>query len=233
MPKQDPTPPEDPFADDPDMQNKIREQQESNQRSRAYQIWSYSDTGHELTIEEQLFIRSYCIDRNGVAALRRIGYVDESVATLKRRAERILANPEVQGAFEALAKRVMDALEITAERVNEQIASIAFFDPGQVMEFDHNGVKMMHSKYWTPAQRANVTSIKMGKDGVEIKLADRQRALDFLGKQLNLVNDENEMAKAAAAAAASAATDRILEVVGRMRDARLPPPEQGATPSVQ
>ncbi len=204
-------------SDDNDLNDQPPFDIEGDRRSRAYQIWSYSDTGHDLTIEEQLFVRSYVIDRNEVAAMRRIGYVEESSATLKNRAARMLANVEVQGAIETHCKRIMDALEITAEHVNKQVAEIAFFDPGKVMEFDHHGVKMMHSKYWTPGQRANVAGIKMGKDGVEIKLADRQKALDFLGKQLNLVNDEKDMAAAAAKAAAEAAMDRILEITDRKR----------------
>jgi phage terminase small subunit len=203
--------------------------------ARAYQIWSYSETGHELTVEEQLFVRSYIIDRNPVASLRRIGYVEESSATLKRRAERMLANTEVQDAIAVQAKRIMEALEITAERVNEQVAGIAFFDPGEVMEFDHNGVKMISSRYWSPKQRANVVSIKQGKDGVEVKLADRQKALDFLGKQLNLVDDDKEMARAAAEAAAEAATGKLLEVVTRMKEGvpkKLPKGPEDA-PTVQ
>jgi len=207
---------------------------ENDRRGRAYQIWSYSDTGHELTVEEQMFVRSYVIDRNPVAALRRIGYSEESAATLRNRAERMLANPEVQGSIEAHCKRIMDALDITAEKVNQRVAAIAFFDPGEVMEFDHLGVRMMHSRYWTPEQRANVAGVKMGKEGIEVKLADRQKALDFLGKQLNLVNDEKEMARAAAEAASRAAIDRIMEVTGRMQGELSPPKEEGeAKPSLQ
>lgn len=189
------------------------------QRSRAFQIHSYSDTGHDLTVEEQLFCRSYIIDRNDVAAMRRLGYGEElSNQTLKGRAERMLRNPEVQSCIEVLAKRMMDNLQITAERVNEMAAAIAFFDIGEVAEFDHMGVQFVHSKFWTKNQRMAVASVKAGKDGVEIKMHDRQKAIDFLGKQLNLVNDEKEMARMIAEGAAAAAMDKILEVTDKMRE---------------
>lgn len=204
----------------------LAEHQRQAQNSRAYQIWSYSETGHELSVEEQMFVRSYIIDRNEVAAMRRIGYIEESAPTLKRRAQRMLASPEVQDAIKVHCKRMCDALEIDAQKVMEKVAEIAFFDPGEVMEFDHNGIKMMHSKYWTPGQRANVTGIKLTKEGVDIKLADRQKALDFLGKQLNLIDDPNST-KEAAAAAAEAAMGKIFDVVGRLNP-RLAKPEEGA-----
>lgn len=196
------------------------------QRARAFQIHSYSDTGHELTVEEQLFCRSYIIDRNGVAALRRIGYAEESSHTLKSRSEKMLRNPEVQDCVEVLAKRMMDNLQITAERVNEEVAAIAFFDITEVMEFDHNGVQVMHSKFWNRQQRAAIAGVKMTKDGVELKVHDKQKALDFLGKQMNLVGDERDVARAAAEGAARAAMDKILEVTGRMRPPAIEGPDE-------
>lgn len=219
------------MSEELDLNDPVEYDEKEVHRGRAYQIWSYSETGHDLTVEEQLFVRSYVIDRNPVASLRRIGY-EEPAPTLKRRADRMLANPEVQDAIAVHAKRMMDALEITAEKVNQRVAAIAFFDPGEVMEFDHNGVKMIHSKFWTPEQRANVSSVKMGKEGIEVKLADRQKALDFLGKQLNLVDDEKELARAAAEAAAGAAMTRILEVTSNMRRGLDAPKEEGG-PTVQ
>lgn len=196
------------------------------QRARAFQIHSYSDTGHGLTVEEQLFCRSYIVDRNVVAAFRRIGYAEESGFTLKSRGDRMLRNPEVQGCIEVLAKRMMDNLQITAERVNEEVAAIAFFDITEVMEFDHTGVQVMHSKFWNRQQRAAIAGVKMTKDGVELKVHDKQKALDFLGKQMNLVGDERDIARAAAEGAARAAMDKILEVTGRMRPPVLEGPDE-------
>lgn len=187
-------------------------------RSRAQEIWSYSDTGHELTVEEQLFCRSYIIDRNPVAAMRRIGYSEEMPnSACKHRAARFLANPEVQGCIEVLATKMMDALQIKAEDVNRAMASIAFFDPRQVMQFDNGGVQLMHSKFWSREQAMNIKSVKMTKEGIQIDFNDRQRALEFLGKQLGGYNEETEMARAAAEGAARGAVDKILEITERMR----------------
>lgn len=189
-----------------------------HQRSRAFQIWSYSDTGHDLTVEEQLFCRSYIVDRNEVAAMRRLGYGDElSNASCRRRAQIMLNNPEVQGCIEVLAKRMMENLQIEAENVNRTMAAIAFGDPRDIMEWDANGVQLLHSKFWTREQALALKSVKMGKEGIQIEFADRQRALEFLGKQLGVSNDESEIARAAAEGAARGAMDKILEITERMR----------------
>lgn len=205
----------------------VEDYQREVQRGRAYQIWSYSDTGHDLTVEEQLFCRSYIVDRNSVAAMRRLGYAENmSVASLKYRADRMLANPEVQDCIAVLAKRMMDNLQIEADNVNRHMASIAFADLSSVIEFDHNGVRVLHSKYWTPDQRNSIKSVKMGKDGIQIEFHDKMRALEFLGKQLGQVDSDADMARAAAEGAANAAMNRILEITDKMRGSPPPASEQ-------
>lgn len=180
--------------------------------ARAAQIWSYSDTGHDLTIEEQLFVRSYIIDRQEIAALKRINYPHD-LPTLKRIAKAFLANPEVQGAIEFLAKRMMEQLDITAERVQRRIAATAFFDPRQVVQFDEAGVAMLNSRYWTEEQAQNIQSVKMGQHGLELKFYDSLKAAEMLAKQLQLQPEEDTAAAAAAAkAGAEAVFDKIMDL---------------------
>ena len=175
---------------------------EEYQLARATQIWSYDDTGHDLTVEQALFCRSYIIDRNAIAALRRLNYV-EPPAQLKKIADRYLENTEVQGCIEALAKQMMQRLEITADNVNARIAAVAFFDPRSVLEFDHNGVRMKHSRFWTKDEALAIQSIKVGQHGVELKLHDGLRAAEMLGKQLGTLKDDTEEARALSTKAAA------------------------------
>lgn len=180
--------------------------------ARAAQIWSYSDTGHDLTVEEQLFVRSYIIDRQEIAALKRINYPHD-LPTLKRIAKTFLANPEVQGAIEFLAKRMMEQLDITAEKVQRAIAATAFFDPRQVVQFDEAGVAMLNSRYWTEEQAMNIQSVEMGQYGLKVKFYDGLRAREMLAKQLQLQPEEDTAAAAAAAkAGAEAVFDKIMDL---------------------
>ncbi len=181
----------------------------------AEQIWGYDDTGHNLSLEEQLFVRSYIIDRNPVAALRRLNVLGDSTSLLKR-ANRYLANSEVEGAINALAQRLMDKLDVTAERIQRRLAGIAFFDIREVMEFDHNGMKMLHSKLWPEHAAAAIQSVKMTKEGVELKVYDGLRATEMLAKQIGLQPDETpEAARIAGLAASQAVIDKIMQIFDR------------------
>lgn len=194
---------------------------EEYQRARAERIWSYDDTGHTLTIEQALFCRSYIIDRNPVAALRRLNYGGTAEA-LKRQAHIYLDDPEVKACIEVLAKNMMERLEITADNINARLAAVAFFDPRSVMEFDHHGVKVKHSRYWTRDEAFNIQSIKVGLNGVELKLHDGVRAAEMLGKNIGSLKDDSEEARALATkAAAETVIGTIVDIFRKTRDQRL------------
>lgn len=183
-------------------------------QAQAASIWQYDEIPVPLNLEEQLFVRSYIIDRNEVAAMRRLGHSIDDHTKLKARAKKYLAKVEVQEAIDFLAKRMMEKLDITAEKVNRQIASVAFFDPREVMSFDQYGVRLIHSRFWSAEQAAVIQSIKMGQNGIEIKLYDRLRATEMLAKQLKLQPEDNDPAEAAKAGA-EAALEKIFSVFNR------------------
>lgn len=189
-------------------------------------VWGHGSTDHNLTVEEALFVHSYVIDRNPVAALRRINH-EGTVDQLKRRAAKYLANAEVAAAVDELAKRVMSRLTVTAEKVNERIAAVAFFDPREVIEADHLGVRMLNTRFWRQDQAFAISSIEMGQHGIKIKLHDGLRAAEMLGKQLGTIGDETaEAAAAAAKAAAGAVVDRIMDIFERTVPDDPPPGQE-------
>lgn len=185
--------------------------------SKAEKVWAYDDTGHVLTVEEQLFVRSYIIDRNEVAAMRRLGYAKDN-ATLKRWATNMMANPEVQGAIEKLAKTMMERLQVEADNVNRGVAAIAFTDATEVLHYDGMHTTILPTHLWPEHAKKAVAGIKSGQFGVEVKFYDKQRSLEFLSKQLGLSNDEENAAIATANAAANLAIAKMLDVVSRKQE---------------
>lgn len=185
-------------------------------QAQAENIWSMQPDDFEgLNMEEQLFVRSYIIDRDPVAALRRLGHRSADKSTLKARAARYFAKPEVENAIERLAKRMMSKLEITAERVNQNLAAVAFFDPREIMQFDQYGMQILNSRFWTEEQARAIQSIKQGQHGVEVKFYDRMRASEILGKQIGAIKDENVNAETARLAAEET-MDRIAGIMGKL-----------------
>lgn len=161
-------------------------------------------------------MRSYIVDRNPVAALKRLGY-DYETQRLRLISDQYLRNTEVKGAIEVLAKRMMDQLEITAEKIQKRIASVAFFDPRQVMEFDNSGMQLLNSRFWSEEQAQNIQSVKMTKEGIEVKFYDGLRASEMLAKQLQMQPDDNMVTAEQSKAAAEAVISKIVDVFIKTR----------------
>lgn len=80
-----------------------------------------------LNARQETFVREYLIDLNATAAYKRAGYSgDGNVA--ESAAARLLSNVKVASAIKNAMDSRASKLEITAERVLQEVARIAFFD---------------------------------------------------------------------------------------------------------
>jgi len=161
----------------------------------------------ELNAKQKAFVDEYMIDLNATQAAIRAGY---STKTARYTAARLLTIPELQ---EALQQRMKDRAirtEITQDMVITELAKIAFSDAtdySQVVKYkkqrpvyDENGrlsevieeevtdVEITLTKDLSENKRAAIAGVKMNKEGIEVKLHDKTRALELLGKHLGMFN---------------------------------------------
>lgn len=150
-----------------------------------------------LTPRQQAFVREYLVDLNGTQAAIRAGY---SPKTANEQAPRLLANVSVQSAIqEAMAER-SKATGITAERVLQEYAKIAFHDARKL--FHDNGAPKNITEIddETAGAIAGLDVVEefsgQGQDRVFVgytkkyKLADKKGALDSLARHLGMFNDK-------------------------------------------
>jgi len=145
----------------------------------------------KLTPKQRLFVQEYLIDLNAKQASIRAGY---SVKNSEFQAHCLLKNPKVKQAIELAMYEREQRTKVTQDRVIEELAKIAFINPTDVInEYD--------ASLQTGAARedtAAISSIRVKRFptregfGVEreIKLHDKIRALELLGKHLGLFNDK-------------------------------------------
>jgi phage terminase small subunit len=80
-----------------------------------------------LTRKQQRFIAEYLVDSNATQAARRAGY---SARTASSQGERLLRHRLIAKAVRARQDAALTKLEITAERVLQEIATVGFANPG-------------------------------------------------------------------------------------------------------
>lgn len=142
----------------------------------------------KLTDKQQRFVDEYLIDLNATQAAIRAGY---SIRNAENIACNLLKKNQVAEAVaQAKAKRSRRT-GINADRVVRELARLAFLDPFQLVDFQTGEVKPDASE----DDRAALAGVKV-KDsdkGIEreIKLADKLKALELLGKHLGLFDQQD------------------------------------------
>ena len=153
---------------------------------------------NELAPRQAQFVAQYLIDLNATRAAQRAGY---SLKTAYSQGQRLLKNVEVQSAIQAAMDKRAEKLEITADRVLDEIAKLVFFDPRKFFEDDGSLKRIQDLDDDTAMSLARMEVIELFEGSGEqkhayglmkkIKLADKLSALEKLGKHLKLFSDMN------------------------------------------
>lgn len=157
-----------------------------------------------LTPKQQQFVREYLIDFNATQAAIRAGYSPKTAQVIG--AEN-LKKPMVAAEIQRLGEKTAQKLEITRESVMRELAAIGF---ARATDFVHvetepasklgihpitGGVINVPGGYYQSVRitdtddlpedkAAALAGIKQGANGIEVKLHDKVRALELLGKAL-------------------------------------------------
>lgn len=134
-----------------------------------------------LSEKQKRFVQEYLVDLNATAAAKRAGYKDPNIGRQLITKNNVSA--EIQKAMEKRQTRT----EITQDRVLQELASIAFAKGTDYANVIAGCVVVNDTDELTEQQKAAIVSIKQTKEGVEIKLADKMKAVELLSKHLGLL----------------------------------------------
>lgn len=145
----------------------------------------------QLTEKQKRFAEEYLVDLNATQAAIRAGY---SPDTANEQGSRLLANVNIKNTVDKMIAERSRRTGINADRVIREIAKIAFVNAGEVVDLD---TALLMDKI-SDDDMAAIQSVKVktfGEDGVEreVKLADKLKALELLGKHLGLFKDKLEV----------------------------------------
>ena len=97
---------------------------------------------------------------------------------------------------EYIAERMQarqERTEITQDRVLEELAAIAFARATDYAEVKDDQVFIKDTAGLSGNQIKAVAGIKQGKFGIEVKLNDKEKALELLGRHLGMFKDRVEV----------------------------------------
>lgn len=149
--------------------------------------------GQALTDRQRVFCEEYLVDLNGTEAAKRAGY---SAKTARVMAQQNLEHPAVIEHLAVMMKERSERTQVTADRVITEVARLGFSDLRKLFD-DHGG--LLPVTQWPDDMAAAVASVEVdelfegfGENRVQVgytkkvKLWDKPRALELLGKHLKL-----------------------------------------------
>lgn len=152
-----------------------------------------------MTPKQQLFVREYLVDLNATQAAIRAGY---SAKTAQSIGQENLTKPDIAAAIQAAMDKRAQRVGVTADRVLDEIAKLAFFDPRRLFDDDGKPIHVSKLDDETAAAVAGLDVVTQGNadvgfaDVLKVKLTDKAKALEMLGRHLKLFTDKVEVSGA-------------------------------------
>lgn len=152
----------------------------------------------KLTPKQALFAAEYPIDLNATQAAIRAGY---SAKTARSAGQRLLTNVDVALAIQESLKKRANKLEITAERVLDELAKLAWSNMQDYMVVGADGDPTLNFADLTREQAAALqeVTVETYEEGrgqtarevkrVKFKLADKRASLVDIGRHLGMFKD--------------------------------------------
>ena len=154
--------------------------------------------GQGLTPRQENFVSEYLRDLNGTRAAIRAGY---SPKTAAQAASRLLRNVNISAAVRREKDLRARRLQISADIVVQRLTQIARTNIYDFLDFQPDGTFRLDFLKASPEQTAGVARVTVTKrlrggkiiSKVEsLRLADRVRALELLGRHLGLFEGGGE-----------------------------------------
>ncbi len=154
-----------------------------------------------LTAKQERFVAEYLVDLNATQAAIRAGYSEK---TATEQGSRLLTNVKVQEAIAKGQNKTAEKLEITKDRIVEELAKIGFSNMLDYMRAGNDGDPYLDFSNLTREQAAALAEVTVEdfKDGrgedardvrrIKFKLHDKKGALVDLAKMLGFMVEKHE-----------------------------------------
>lgn len=161
---------------------------------------------HKLTPKQEMFCLEYLKDLNATQAAIRAGYSEN---TANEQGSQNLAKLSIQEFISELKKKRIEKIEVTSDMVLKELANIGFSDirkfyheDGKLKlpnELDDNSASALGSLEVDEIWGFNIDSDSREVQGQtkKIKLYDKLKALEMIGKHIGFFEKDNEQTKAA------------------------------------
>lgn len=146
-----------------------------------------------LTPKQKNFADEYLIDLNATRAYKVAYHRVKSDEVAKAAGSRLLTNVNVAAYIEKRMKDREKRTEITQDMVLQELAKIGFSNVTDFVTIEGTWVKVKPTAEMPQDKLGVIAGIKEGTNGIEIKLNDKEKALELIGRHLGMFKDKMEL----------------------------------------
>ena len=146
-----------------------------------------------MTEKQKIFTDEYLIDLNATRAYK-VAYPSvKKDETAAQAGSRMLRNVKVAAYIQERMEERQKRTEITQDRVLQELAAIAFAKATDYAEIKNECVRIRDTAELDEQQIMALAGIEEGKFGIKVKLNDKEKALELLGRHLGMFKDKVEV----------------------------------------
>lgn len=142
----------------------------------------------QLTLRQRRFVGEYLVDLAAAKAAIRVGYAPGSAHVT---ASRLMRRPAIREAIQAEFEK---RFGVTKATIAAELAAVAFNNVGDVVSWSDTG---LHLRPSSTLQCKAVAAVRQTKSMIEVRFADRLRALEILARLLGFFEAERRPRKSA------------------------------------
>ena len=150
-----------------------------------------------LTAKQKIFADEYLIDLNATRAYKVAYPKVKNDETASAAGARLLRNVKVENYIQKRMKDREKRTEITQDMVLKELAKIGFADVTDFVSIEDKGtykaVQVKTTDEMPGDKLGAIAGIKEGANGIEIKLNDKGKALELIGRHLGMFKDKLEV----------------------------------------
>jgi phage terminase small subunit len=146
-----------------------------------------------LTQKQKIFADEYLIDLNATRAYKAAYSRCKKDETASANGSRLLRNAKVENYIRDRMKDREQRTEITQDRVLKELAKIGFADVTDFVTIEGPFVRVKSTAEIPPDKIGAIAGIKEGANGIEIKLNDKVKALELIGRHQGMFKDRVEL----------------------------------------
>ena len=146
-----------------------------------------------LTPKQKIFADEYLIDLNATRAYKVAYPRVRNEETAAAAGARLLRNVKVEDYIQKRMDERAQRTEITQDRVLQELAKIGFANITDFVTIEGGLVRVKPTNQMPRDKLGVIAAIKEGANGIEVKLNDKEKALELIGRHLGMFKDKLEL----------------------------------------